>query len=695
MAASITIRIFPLYGIDSPYLGYRYGIRTLVEITTSGNDAITSKSLTVTYGGSNISGTHTRTITVPANSTKKLVYNEFKESRQDIYSDFGGYVTVSASTKLNSGTSVSGSSTVTWPTTVSNITNYGCAFPTVDSTLQNPSWTLDTQGTIVIHAGRGISDYTYELTLSAGSHTATIFEDKAATSGGNWSYTPTVAEFGPYFSSTETKILATLKLTIYASDGTKINNPFVTGTNVVPEYMDYNDGYLVLPASVCPTITSVTPSDTEGFRNTYGVYIGTKSILQASIEASGIYGSTITKVEHQIDDLSVSTTDPTITKLIGKLNQSGSRTLKTTVTDSRGRTGVKNTAITVVPYVPPSVSLTADRWDTINNEVDDGSDIVRLVVEGTIPSINGIAVTGSLVLGYREADGNVYTTIGDYDVTGPNISKQVLVPSQLLDKRYLYYAALRDSYPFLTSVEAEDTVGTSRPILEFHSSGNGVGIGVVAPEVGLDIGMQTNFRGTEEDGYSRIQITDPEGNDSVILANLAGSELQLLINALGGYDRAKIFSHIFLDNNKALGAMTTSGGQTSILKMNTSDQVELTWTSGGLKGRVFKQIWTGTWTSGSITVSEAPYYNVFGFNFGNPSGQSWTGLGFRCDSNIHAFTFSWNNSAAPMASVAAKIGISGTKLSLAGKSHVGLWSNAWTMSSTQSNSGITRIWGIL
>ena len=26
-----------------------------------------------------------------------------------------------------------------------------------------------------------------------------------------------------------------------------------------------------------------------------------------------------------------------------------------------------------------------------------------------------------------------------------------------------------------------------------------------------------------------------------------------------------------------------------------------------------KQLWSGTWTSGSITVPEAPYYNIFAF----------------------------------------------------------------------------------
>ena len=70
-------------------------------------------------------------------------------------------------------------------------------------------------------------------------------------------------------------------------------------------------------------------------------------------------------------------------------------------------------------------------------------------------------------------------------------------------------------------------------------------------------------------------------------------------------------NHIYLRNNIALSGRTTSNSIVSLLRMNTSNQVELNWTSGGLKGRVMKQIWSGTWSSGSITVSELPYYNVF------------------------------------------------------------------------------------
>lgn len=48
-----------------------------------------------------------------------------------------------------------------------------------------------------------------------------------------------------------------------------------------------------------------------------------------------------------------------------------------------------------------------------------------------------------------------------------------------------------------------------------------------------------------------------------------------------------------------------------VVSKNDSDEVELNWTEGGLKGRVMKKIWSGTFTSGSITIDELPYYNLF------------------------------------------------------------------------------------
>lgn len=75
-------------------------------------------------------------------------------------------------------------------------------------------------------------------------------------------------------------------------------------------------------------------------------------------------------------------------------------------------------------------------------------------------------------------------------------------------------------------------------------------------------------------------------------------------------------SNTMLGNNKQLQGLLADGSDAvNIIKINTSNQIELNWTSGGLKGRVRKQLWAGTWTSGYLTISDLPYYNVFLIGF--------------------------------------------------------------------------------
>ncbi|HIX67643.1 MAG TPA: hypothetical protein H9735_05875 [Candidatus Anaerostipes excrementavium] len=48
----------------------------------------------------------------------------------------------------------------------------------------------------------------------------------------------------------------------------------------------------------------------------------------------------------------------------------------------------------------------------------------------------------------------------------------------------------------------------------------------------------------------------------------------------------------------------------SIIKKNASGQVEFNWTSARLGGRVCKLLWSGNFSSGSITIPDLPYYNI-------------------------------------------------------------------------------------
>lgn len=85
-------------------------------------------------------------------------------------------------------------------------------------------------------------------------------------------------------------------------------------------------------------------------------------------------------------------------------------------------------------------------------------------------------------------------------------------------------------------------------------------------------------------------------------------------NSWGGW-RISLFNdvtdNVYLANNKGLYLKKTDGTSEEFVAVNTSNGTRLGWTSGGLMGRVRKTIWSGSWGSGTITVSEHMYYNIF------------------------------------------------------------------------------------
>lgn len=74
---------------------------------------------------------------------------------------------------------------------------------------------------------------------------------------------------------------------------------------------------------------------------------------------------------------------------------------------------------------------------------------------------------------------------------------------------------------------------------------------------------------------------------------------------------SEFYKMLQLANNIDLAGLLSNGDLVSLMKINQNDQVELNWTAGGLKGRVLKELWSGQMNSGSITIQELPYYNIF------------------------------------------------------------------------------------
>ena len=150
-------------------------------------------------------------------------------------------------------------------------------------------------------------------------------------------------------------------------------------------------------------------------------------------------------------------------------------------------------------------------------------------------------------------------------------------------------------------------------------------------------------------------------------------------------------SHIYMQNNSALCGDTTSGSVVPLLRMNTSNQVELTWTSGGLKGRVWKQIWSGTWSSGSLTLADLPYYNVLVMETNLTTGSML--VGFRDPNGYFVFSGIDENSEHYVIMACSTIA-SGTKLTMNMRPWK-MWFNVeWTGVNSSAGS-VTRIYGVL
>lgn len=269
----------------------------------------------------------------------------------------------------------------------------------------------------------------------------------------------------------------------------------------------------------------------------------------------------------------------------------GTSESSTTVEYAPGASYTANASITLyaiweLAYAKPKITnMTVDRCTSSGALSDEGTYALVKFDWSTEKSATGctIQITGPTISG---------STSTSVTISGKSGSVSRVVGSGSLSTEYSYdvEVVVRDS-------SGENSYGIALPamkfILDFLHGGNGLAIGKPATNEGFEIAWNTLF-----EKYVEFSLA------SRLLAN--GTEFLKFSST-----RRPIFSnHFGIGNGKYLQGELSSGSLTDILGMNALNQVELNWTTGGLKGRVMKELWTGTWTSGSLTISELPYYNI-------------------------------------------------------------------------------------
>lgn len=418
-------------------------------------DSSASKEWSVTVNGTKYSGTNK--ITIGNNKTITLA-----SGSTTITHNTNGTKTFSYSFSQQFGITFSGSS-------IGTKSGSGSGTLTTiarKSSLSASNGTLGTAQTLTV--SRHNSAFTHTITYVCGSSAGTIATKSNSTS---ISWTPPLTLASQNTTGTSVSIVFTI--TTY-SGGTSIG----TNTKTIT---------CAIPSSVKPTV-SLTVTDANGHKDTFGSYIQGKSKFSVKVTASGSNGSTIKQYKTTADGKTYTAASFT-TSVIAS---SGTLTISVTVTDSRGRTATARTSASVLPYSAPKITaLTVKRCDANGNSNTSGA-YLSVTFSSDITTLNN-KNAAAYSLQYKKASESAYTTT---KLTGYAGQYKVANGAAI-------FAADTSSYNIiLTATDAFGSVGktaTGASIFKTWScfrSGLGIAFGKIAELEGVfDVGFKARFMG--------------------------------------------------------------------------------------------------------------------------------------------------------------------------------------------------------
>ena len=320
------------------------------------------------------------------------------------------------------------------------------------STVSATNTNLNSASTITIT--RASSSFTHTLTYSFGSTTGTIVSKTTSTSV-SWTPALTLANQIP------NAVSGTCTITCDTYNGsTKIGSKTCTLT-------------LTVPASVKPTMTSVTATRVDGdVPAAWAIYVQNKSKATVTINgAAGAYGSTISS--YSISGGGYSSTASSFTT--GLLAASGTITFTAKVTDSRGRVSdAKTVSISVVAYSAPSFSSYISQRATSAGVINDDGTYIRGLISfsyATCSSKNTITCATY----YKKSSATSWTNANKSFSSGTafTFGGGAISTESSYDVKY----TITDAFTTITLI---DMVSTASVLMDFKAGGKGIAIGKVS-----------------------------------------------------------------------------------------------------------------------------------------------------------------------------------------------------------------------
>lgn len=277
--------------------------------------------------------------------------------------------------------------------------------------------------------------YTFKVSYSIGSWswTSEMISPASLTEQTFSSKTLTVADIAPQITTAKTGTV-TCVLETFLADGTSIGTSSKTFTATVP-------------ATVLPSIDSIILA--EGEQSGFGVYVKTLSSVEATVTASGIYGSTIALITMTVEGAMYTAENGVAESVI--FNTSGSIPVVITITDSRGYQVTETRNITVYDYFTPSATMDVDVYENT----------IKVTVSGEIASVNNLNSKRLVITRVRLADQATQTytinPLSSYSFT--QTWNQTL--SDASTSTYEYTAVVYDTLNSITMVERTGIVTLS------------------------------------------------------------------------------------------------------------------------------------------------------------------------------------------------------------------------------------------
>ena len=237
---------------------------------------------------------------------------------------------------------------------------------------------------------------------------------------------------------------------------------------------------MAIPSTVKPSV-ALKVEDAAGYLVTYGAYVQGKSKLKITATPTLAYSSPIKTYAITADGKTYASS-PVTTDV---LHNTGTLAITAKVTDARTYSSdVASTNITVLPYAPPGVTVTAYRCNSSGTADQEGA-YMKFGFSATISSLNS-KNSATYSISYK-ADGGTSTT-----VTGTGLSYTSDKIACDVSKIWTVEVTVADK---LSSTTKAAVIPIAFTLMDFYSTGKGVAFGKVGTREGFDCAMTAYFTG--------------------------------------------------------------------------------------------------------------------------------------------------------------------------------------------------------